>query len=245
MKMKPGECIVILPGIIHNVYLNKKSSCKFIDIVFMPCSCGVQDYDNRAGAIPFFRLLTKGSLSYFRFYDSAILKSTLENIQLLYKSGNGLDDLLLKLDFCKMYLIFSKALVEMESAMDKAENAHVKKATKFIRENYTNNISLHDVAKTVDISGRHLTRLFSDEIGMTVQDYITILKINKAKELLRIVDRNITQVAFELGFSSSDYFSSFFKKHEGLSPREFKKAYQQRANFSYSLPNDNLDDRPS
>lgn len=224
MKVKSGECIVIFPSVIHNIYLNKKESCRLIDVIFKP---GIKDFSldntNPENALSFFYELNAKRLNYFRFFDNIAFRSLLENINLLLKKNDDYSNAILKLDFCKMYLIFSEILDETNHTLEKSENRHVKQAQQYIFENYGNKINLEDISKTAGISSRQLSRLFYNEFGMNVQDYIIILRITKARDLLENSSMNITQIAYSLGFSSSDYFTSFFKKHESISPKAYRK----------------------
>lgn len=84
------------------------------------------------------------------------------------------------------------------------------------------------VEKLAQISGYSISRFeakFKQEIGFTPSEYITIQKVSTAKKLLETSDMSITSLAYELGFSSSNYFASVFKKIMGCTPREFRKQF--------------------
>ncbi len=57
---------------------------------------------------------------------------------------------------------------------------------------------------------------------MTYSTYLTTMRMQKAKALLAGTDRPITDIAFEVGYNDSNYFSTAFRKHEGLSPRQYR-----------------------
>lgn len=228
MKAKKGECIVIFPGVTHNIYLNKKESCRIMDFIFKPGETDIySDNSNLGCSMRFFHELKEKKMNCFRFLDSIAFKNLLESIQLLLKSNDEYSRTLLKLDFCKMYLIFSKIMEEAGNACEKSKDTHVMQAQQFIFENYCYKLKLEDISKATGISTRHLSRLFCKEFGMNLQDYITIVRISKARELLENSDMNITEIAYSLGFSSSDYFASFFKRYENISPKAYRKKVLQ------------------
>ena len=75
------------------------------------------------------------------------------------------------------------------------------------------------------MAGLSLSRLkarFKKETGVSPANFIMLRRIEGAKELLDRTDKNITDVAFELGFSSSQYFATAFKRYTGMTPKEFR-----------------------
>lgn len=99
----------------------------------------------------------------------------------------------------------------------------VENAKKYIEENYKLQLSYKDVAKAIFISPSYFLNLFKQETGLTFVDYLTNVRIDKAKELLRSSELNINQIAFEIGFNNSNYFSSIFKKIVGFPAKEYRR----------------------
>ena len=96
---------------------------------------------------------------------------------------------------------------------------------KYIDENYCQSISLEELSEKFTINKFYLTRKFKEEYGCTIYQYITNLRITAAKELLRFTDYNMTEVAMNLGFSDSAYFTRVFTNAVGISPLKFKKQW--------------------
>lgn len=92
---------------------------------------------------------------------------------------------------------------------------------KYIRENITKRISLNEVAKEFNISPSYLSVLFSKYNDIGFSDYINQCKIDAAKKMLAEGELKIYEIADDLGFESTSYFSRVFKKVSGLSPREY------------------------
>lgn len=100
---------------------------------------------------------------------------------------------------------------------------HIQKAMNYVAANLTSALSVQDLA---EISGYSISRFkskFREEVGFTPADYITVQKMNLAKKLLETTEKNITDLAYELGFSSSNYFSSVFKKITSVSPLTYRR----------------------
>ena len=98
-----------------------------------------------------------------------------------------------------------------------------KNVISYIDSNFTEKIDLDRLADITKMSQGHFCRLFKQITGMSAINYINNLRINKAVELIRISDQNMTEIAMSCGFSDSNYFSRVFKKHEKMSPLQMRK----------------------
>lgn len=96
-------------------------------------------------------------------------------------------------------------------------------AIEFINKNYMDEaLSLNKVACAVNISANHFSALFSQEMKKTFIEYLTELRMKKAKELLRCTDKRSGEIALEVGYKDSHYFSFLFKKTQGYTPSEYR-----------------------
>lgn len=99
----------------------------------------------------------------------------------------------------------------------------IKLAKQFIKEHYMEDISRNSVADSVYLSHDYFAKLFHAETGELFNDYLNRYRIEKAKELLRRKDMEVGTIAFQVGYSSVSYFSTVFKKYEGMTPGDFRK----------------------
>lgn len=100
----------------------------------------------------------------------------------------------------------------------------LKDVFKYIENNLDKNISLNDVVKECNISQGYLSRLFKNELNLTVLNYIHLKKINLAKEYIVLENRSVLEIAFNLGYNEYGYFSKVFKKYEKITVNQFRKA---------------------
>lgn len=98
----------------------------------------------------------------------------------------------------------------------------VRKAMDYIELNYANTITLNLVATYVHLSPAYLSRIFNEKTGVGFAEYLAQVRLKKAKQQLRLSTDTIDQIAAATGFNSSSYFSAIFKKHEGLTPSEYR-----------------------
>lgn len=119
--------------------------------------------------------------------------------------------------------ILMKILMAIRESVSEASESGIKKALDYINQNYTENISLYDVANYVHHNESYLSRKIKKALGMSFVQYLTKLRMERAVELLKNPDVVIQEVAQQVGYSDYRYFSSIFKKHTGYSPKEFSK----------------------
>ncbi len=94
----------------------------------------------------------------------------------------------------------------------------------FIRGAVAEDFRLEDLAHRVHLSLSHFKRQFKIETGATPRQFILRTKIDAARRLLRTTDNSVSQIALDLGFVSSQYFATVFKRITGLTPREYRHA---------------------
>ena len=99
----------------------------------------------------------------------------------------------------------------------------LKKALDYIDDHYDcDTLSLNLVAENIGMSASYLSAIFSQNMQKTFVEYVTEKRIEKAKKLLKQTDKNSGEIAKEVGYKDSHYFSFVFKKLQGCSPREYR-----------------------
>jgi len=103
----------------------------------------------------------------------------------------------------------------------------LEKALRYIDEHSSLPLTLEDVANHVALSPYHFAHLIKKELGFTFVDYLTRVRIEKAKRLLRQSDQNITQIAFEVGYPDQSYFTKVFKRIEETTPKLYRQSFMK------------------
>ena len=98
----------------------------------------------------------------------------------------------------------------------------IKDALDYIEKHYCENISLADVADAISISKNYLANLFKKEMNVTLINYVTNLRIEEAKRLLKEERLKMYEVAEAVGYNDYAYFSQIFKKHTGVTLSDYK-----------------------
>ena len=107
--------------------------------------------------------------------------------------------------------------------MNNHQSITIHRAKIYINENFSNpDLSLSQVATKVNLSPSHFSVVFSQDGGETYRDYLTRVRIEHAKELLRTTNLLVLEVAYRSGYNDPHYFSYIFKKNTGISPQRFR-----------------------
>ncbi|MFS0778214.1 response regulator [Neobacillus sp. 3P2-tot-E-2] len=134
--------------------------------------------------------------------------------------GNGQEMLIIKCDEEQI----TKESEVYRNYLTQDEKTHhvIKKLNKYIPENLSTDLSLNTLANLVYMNPSYLSTLYKQYTGKNISDYITELRVEKAKGLLQNSSFKIHEIAEEVGFSTSGYFTRFFKKHVGVTPQEYR-----------------------
>lgn len=130
-------------------------------------------------------------------------------------------DELLQILLRHLLLITNRSIQEQEKGIQNLFN-EIESAIHFFNKNYNKPITIEQYAKEHFISTNRFIQNFKNVAGVTPQQYIIQLRISVAKELLVSSDKNIKEIAFEIGYNNALYFSRLFRKTVGLSPSDYR-----------------------
>ena len=112
-----------------------------------------------------------------------------------------------------------------EESESKHENGSIviDDAVEYMRKNFHEEITLTLMARRCAMSECRFSRIFKEVIGVGYKEYLNLIRVNEANKYLLNTDMSVSEVAYACGFNDSNYFSTFFKKTNGMSPLEFRK----------------------
>lgn len=108
------------------------------------------------------------------------------------------------------------------SSQDSRKITQVTPAIEYIDANYDKPITLAEIAKASHLSASRLAHIFKEQMGITLIDYVTSVRIEQAKELLLATDQSCTEICFQVGYNNQSYFTRTFKSVVGMTPRRFR-----------------------
>ncbi len=109
------------------------------------------------------------------------------------------------------------------------EGSLIEAAREYIAKNYRKDLSLEEVSRRVNVSPYYFSRIFKEGTGQNFVEYLTMIRMEKAKELLTESHCSMKEISSQVGYSEPNYFSRSFRKNVGVSPTEYKTAYVTHA----------------
>ena len=227
--LSAGDGIFCNGNSLHSGYMYRGQDCTYLSITFHPRF--LYGYENSILNTKYVNYITSNEL-----WASLVLKNNiswqekvLTHMKDIYAlSLNPSEDyelqvhMLLLRVWRKLYQYFSTQ--PNEFATPKQHLQRLRGILAFIEQNYNQEISLEDVAKTANICKSECCRFFKKQMGMTIFDYILYVRIQNSLPLLKTID-SITEVAAIVGFSSPSYYSQIFKRYMKCTPSEYKSIY--------------------
>ncbi|WP_219838322.1 response regulator [Paenibacillus sp. R14(2021)] len=119
-------------------------------------------------------------------------------------------------------LVAGYLLQANEELRESPRNQVLQKAERYIQAHFAEQLTVQVISEHVYVTPEWLSTLFKKNFDLTVLDYITRLRMEQAKSLLQDVGLKIYQISGLVGYKDSVYFSRLFKKHTGLTPKEFR-----------------------
>lgn len=117
----------------------------------------------------------------------------------------------------------NRILMDLSAKRLNVAQSQMQKAEQFINDNYMNvDLTLNDVCSNLYMSISYFSTLFKQHTGMTFVEYLTRIRLEKAKELLAVTSEKTYEIALRVGYGDPHYFSVIFKRQTGTTPKEYR-----------------------
>ncbi|MGV8855816.1 MAG: helix-turn-helix domain-containing protein [Devosia sp.] len=154
-------------------------------------------------------------------------------------AGMAVDELLLRIERVRFnpyeLLPGPDDVVSAVDGLDHHSSPIVVRICDFIADNFREDIDSGDIARAADIHPKYAMNVFKKSTGMTLNDYVNLMRLSYAQALLMQEDANVLQVAMDSGFGSLSAFNKSFRKIAGMSPTDFRRDVRCRPNVSKAL----------
>lgn len=141
--------------------------------------------------------------------------------------------------FCmsRLYEVFGILLCTQKwhriSGKEQTERYHkgkrLNRITDYIESHFTEKIMLTDIAGTEHLSMHYLSHFFKEMLGIPFQQYVALMRFERARKLVERTNKSITEICLECGFSDYRYLNKIYKKQLGYTPMEYRKCHTVRA----------------
>jgi AraC-like DNA-binding protein len=203
--------------------------CKFISLIFDPILVFGQE-NSLIQRKYVSELLTSKEIPCL-FFDPAIewqaaILGLLTDLNQLYKKKADGFELLIKARLCELWAILytnTKNHLAGSSPQNAKDVLRLKTILEFLHENYGERITLNEIAAKANISSSECSRFFKRMMRQSPFDYLLTYRIHRSLPMLISGERNITEIAEQVGFSNPSYFTEVFRRIMKSSPSEYKK----------------------
>jgi AraC-like DNA-binding protein len=232
VPLSHGECIVVAANVPHRLIV--EGSCRMLNVEFgfAPSGAGAPSIRELAKEEAPLAALLAAPVPYVVLRDPDelyhVLKALVLELDALdargarASSGAG-DGPLVRLLFAQLLIRIARLRAEAESDAAPQAEVYVRRCIEFMRQHYDRDIQAKDVAASVNLHPGYVHRLFKSQTGRTLTDYLTALRMEKAKMLLHRTDIPIADISDYVGVGSRQYFHALFKRHTGVTPVQFRQ----------------------
>lgn len=209
-ELQKGDIMLFFPNDIHSYKKTKRG--KGIRIIFKPTISELIT-----------SILNTKHYHNFVHNDDVI---PISKIMLDCKKNNNFTVL-----YGYLHVILGKVLKKSGITKPSVSTNTFNAAVRYISLNYTRKISLKSVASQVGVTPCHLSRIFTQKINGGFKNYLMLLRVEKAKNLLKTTDINIYEASLESGFSDQRTFNRVFKSITGMTPKSYREKHSAYMNM--------------
>ncbi len=231
---------VVVKGTGSLVYDGKELQLSSGDIVFINCEKPyshttssdnlwtlrwVHFYGSNLSSI-YDKYCERGGRSVIHPEDVSDFQITWEELMKHASGDDYIRDMRINEGLCRLLTL----LMEQSWHPEDKENLPKKKSLivpvkEYLDQNYGEKITLDELAEKFYINKYYLTKVFKEQYGQSITNYLLNIRITKAKQLLRFSEKTVEEIGLEVGLGAPHYFSQTFKSVEGVSPSVYRKQW--------------------
>lgn len=238
VTMPPHSIIIIKPGRAHK-FVVKSDVCELIVLSFT-FKTQKSDVENHVSLTDFVEYIEDDATGDYLFLSLSKKNDIVHVMNRILREriktqvwGDFLSCLLV----IELFVLLSRTLKQEWEQSAKNRNLKLHEllniAKEYIDSNYDKDLTLTQVAKYIYLSDSYFAHCFKDKFGISPKSYILKVRIEAAKEYLKNTDTKVADVAKIVGFSSQQRFNDIFKKHENITPLNYRQMCKiERMNFN-------------
>lgn len=221
--LKQNEGIIVNSRQLHFGFSDKRNECDFICILLHPLMlCATSAYE-RDFVLP---VLHNRNAAFIKLSRKIIWQNEIfEDIERMYSIRN---DRAAPVKVQSLFFNIWAKLYENITHASRPETQNtdlsvLKNMLGFIRQNYTEKISLAEIAFSGAVGQSKCCKLFAKYVGQSPNIYLTQYRLNRSASLLKNTDMTVTEIAHSVGFNGNSYYAEAFRKWSGKSPTEYRR----------------------
>ncbi|MBD1379644.1 AraC family transcriptional regulator [Metabacillus arenae] len=231
VSMKKGDFILLDSNVSHRLIVEKNTPCRILNVEF--------SFIKKERRFPSIKELAAENKNlaellllnrpYVVLKDPNEIYHTLKNLVLEMDKKESEQEIMIQLLLAQLLIQIARMVVEESGKKSEQQqaNVYVKKTIEYLHHNYDCDIQVKDIGQAVNLHPGYLHRIFKKQTGSTIMEYLTSLRMEKAKMLLADTDIPVIEISYYIGINSRQYFSLLFKKYTNKTPIEYRKSVEQ------------------
>lgn len=227
----PGDLAIINSREVHHI-LTRTGAARYVVVKFQPEL--LYSPFQSIGESRYLRPFTMQESAHQRVFAARELAGTgipllIEDIHREYSGRRYGFELAVRANICKLFLWILRRWSDegvdlgIGQEMDDQAMRKLEAAFDYVDSHYSEEITVEQMARCCGMSYSYFSRLFKRVMRRNFSQYVSFVRINEAEKLLTGTDMNITEIALEVGFSSSAYFIRQFRYYKNMSPKRYRK----------------------
>lgn len=224
LTLKKGEFMVLDADVPHRLIVEQAVSCRMLNVEF-----GFMETEGRAlslrqiaGEEQEVSFLLNRPFPYLVLADQEEVYPVLRSLVLELDQRGTEGRMMTHMLFIQLLVCIARLYDERERSEVQQSEFYIKRSVDFLHQNYDRNIQVKDVAAEVNLHPGYLHRVFRRGTGRTITEYLTMIRMEKAKMLLEQTDIPIHEISDYVGVGSRQYFHMLFKKYTETTPVEYR-----------------------
>jgi AraC family transcriptional activator of pobA len=239
----PGDILLVPPGGLHVGYSISEEKVEYVALVFnssLLTSCSIHDRSQLEYIMPYL----EGSLQFqvklcHTDHNNDMYRSLLQQMINEFETKARGYELIVKSQLYVLFTLLSRQYMperrpEKPSISLSRNLDRFKELLLYIEHHFTENVTVEQAAKRVNLNPYHFCKTFKKTTGCTWIEYVNLMRMNKAMKLLTDSDLTITEIAGLVGCGNPNYFTKMFKKYKGAAPSQLRKDKEDRTNLGQS-----------
>lgn len=224
IELQAGQMYLHKPNEFHNIRCDGKRAANSVIVSF---DCSAPELHNISGKVitlgekerSLLGTVVKEASSAF----STPLGNPYTNVMELSQGGGFGGQQMIRLSIEQLLIRLIRKHINMAPVKINKSNDLLAQITDYLSANVEERLEFKDILAQFNLSASVVKKIFRQQMGCGVMDYFTRLKVDKAKELIREENYTFTEISEKLGFNTSQYFTTVFKRVSGMTPSEYAK----------------------
>lgn len=224
--MKKGHFVMIDANVPHRLIVKKSPTCRMLNVEFV--------LQPKEGIFPSIQEIAKRDPDLWSFLQTQKRFITLKDTQGLYyvlkslvielsEFKNEPSQIMIQTLLTNILLLIARMAVMKQEQLAKQTDLYIQTVIEYLHHNYDLDLKVSDLAAVVHLHPNYLQRIFKEKMNSTLMEYLTELRMEKAKMLLSKTTIPITEISDFVGINSRQYFSYLFKKSIGQTPQNYRR----------------------